>query len=350
MLAFELVFRAQLVDTYTPELRAFNSEEVLREVPEDTGRETILALGDSFTAGYYSYPVQLRKSLPQYRVVNAGISGTGAVQAAMVAPARFSRFKPSVFIYQIFVGNDLINIRYDVNWRELPFTYNVYWSLSNRLRSVQFLNYRLAQMLAMRRAATANPPQVKVKKPPAPVVVSPEVAPAGSKTPRAKASPPRGNTFSIERYHRLERLYFKAEPHVLEDQVMLSGKRNGDFSRLLENLDKVLAHCRAPECAPYVIVIPHASQVSPLYLERARLLGADFTRPGEMLQDEYPFIRELRRHLSKDPRVEVLNPIAMLRQGEEQGTTLYNANDQHLNKAGQRLITGLLVDAITGKK
>lgn len=51
----------------------------------------------------------------------------------------------------------------------------------------------------------------------------------------------------------------------------------------------------------------------------SRLLGADFTRPGEMLRDEYPFIRELRRHLSKDPRVEVLNPIAMLRQGEEQG-------------------------------
>ena len=52
-------------------------------------------------------------------MINAGIPGSSVLQANLVAPTRFSRFEPSVFVYQINVGNDLVNLRYPVSWGRL---------------------------------------------------------------------------------------------------------------------------------------------------------------------------------------------------------------------------------------
>lgn len=122
LLLFEAAYRFQFVDTYRPELQAFNDAETL----DGTGRsETILALGDSFTAGRGGYVDYLRAPLPGRRLVNAGISGTGVAQALIVAPRRLREFEPSVVIYQVYVGNDLFDLRYPQNLRRVSLARNL---------------------------------------------------------------------------------------------------------------------------------------------------------------------------------------------------------------------------------
>jgi hypothetical protein len=78
-------------------------------------------MGDSMTAGTQSYLVILRRYLsPPYRVINAGISGGCALEGALTARGRFAGFSPSVFIYQVYVGNDLFETRHPSNWKAVP--------------------------------------------------------------------------------------------------------------------------------------------------------------------------------------------------------------------------------------
>jgi hypothetical protein len=108
----EGLYRWQVVDTYSPELRTLNSPEDLSA----DSRPTVLIMGDSFTASSGSYAGILKQMVPQLRIINGGVSGTGVVQAEFMARHRFHAFHPSIFIYQIYVGNDLLDIRYPVNW------------------------------------------------------------------------------------------------------------------------------------------------------------------------------------------------------------------------------------------
>lgn len=142
LILFEIIYRTQLIDTYRPELRGYNDPAVLENAE---GKPTLLIMGDSFTAGRYSYAERLRPLMPQRCIVNAGVSGTGIVQANVMASRRFAAFQPSIFIYQIYVGNDLINVRYPINWKTLSSVRNVYGLLVDRFPSVYYLNYRLGQ-------------------------------------------------------------------------------------------------------------------------------------------------------------------------------------------------------------
>jgi hypothetical protein len=126
LLIFEFIYRDQLIDTFRAELKAYNSPQVLNM----DERKTLLVMGDSFSAGNTSYPAWLRFFQDDYRVINAGVPGIGILEAAATAPRRFEEFKPSIFIYQVYVGNDLYNISYPVNWSNVSFIRNLYWSVA----------------------------------------------------------------------------------------------------------------------------------------------------------------------------------------------------------------------------
>ena len=115
LLVLEWLYRLQLVDTYRPELHTFNSPQG----PAPDGKPTLLVMGDSFTAGRTSYAGILQDTLREWRVINAAVSGTGVLQALYMAPNRFAQFHPSIFLYQVYVGNDLFDIRYPLNWRTI---------------------------------------------------------------------------------------------------------------------------------------------------------------------------------------------------------------------------------------
>src|SRR5215471_15216432 len=153
LLVLEWLYRSQLVDTYSPELHTFNPPQVLAS----HAQPTLLVMGDSFTAGRTSYAGILQDTLQEWRVINAAVSGTGVLQALYMAPNRFAQFHPAIFLYQVYVGNDLFDIRYPTNWRTISPVRNLYWLLANHLRVIGYLNYRLAHLSTMIRGSQPQP-------------------------------------------------------------------------------------------------------------------------------------------------------------------------------------------------
>jgi len=312
LLVLEVLYRSQLVDTYQPELRALNSPLVLA-----SGKKpTILVMGDSFTARRDSYAAMLRDTLQDWRVVNSAVSGTGVLQALSMAPRRFDRFEPSIFVYQVYVGNDLFDIRYPVNWRSVSAARNLYWLLANHLRVVGYMNYRLGQL---REPATTSP----------------------NAPPGAAATTETAEAFAVERYDPRVKAYLRAEPSLLEDSILVQEGRQHDYAVFLDRLSRLLAYCRPEECRAYVLVVPHASQVDERYVTEMTRLGARFTNPALLRTLEYPFLVHLRERFGGSSNVRVVNPLGRLREAQAR-QAVFNANDEHLNPAGQREIAAII--------
>lgn len=322
LVLFEIIYRTQAIDTYKPELKAYNDARSLSGADHRPG---ILILGDSFTAGHDAYPALLQSELSEYRVINAGITATGILEASIVAPGRLRRFTPSVFIYQIYVGNDLFNIRYDLHWGKVSAVRNLYWLIAQRLRGLGFLNYRAGQVVAGWRARNGAPP-------PAPIVES--------------------GPFDPARYDGHERSYLEADPSFLEDQILLQGARKDDFQVLLGKLGGLLAMCREPACRSYVLVIPHACQVDQRYLENMVTLGGQFQNAQRVSDPEYPFLLGIRALLKEQGLGEdrLLDPLPALRASEEAGEPAYFLHDPHLNSRGQRILAEMIRSRIAAEK
>jgi len=322
LLLLEWLYRAQLVDTYRPELRTFNPPQVLA----DDGRPTLLLMGDSFTAGRASYAGILQDTLQEWRVINAAVSGTGVLQALYMAPNRFVQFRPAVFLYQVYVGNDLFDIRYPTNWRTISPVRNVYWLLANQLRILGYLNYRLQHTSAMRSASQPQAFSVRVA------------------TAAVAAAEPT-DAFAVERYDARVKIYWRAEPALVEDSILVHNKRQQDYGILLEQLEKLLAFCKPEVCRAYILVIPHVCQVDEAHLAHMRQLGAHFSTPAATRLPDYPFLAGLRQRFAAWSHVQVCNALPMLRE-EHARQAVYYANDEHLKPHGQQAIARFLVQQL----
>src|SRR5262249_49869438 len=180
-------------------------------------KPTLLVMGDSFTASRTSYAGILQDTLQEWRLINAAVSGTGVLQALYMAPKRFTQFYPAIFLYQVYVGNDLFDIRYPTNWRTISLVRNVYWFLANHLRVIGYLNYRLRQV---KETLTAR--QGYILSGAGPAVAASAVRDTG--------------TFSVEHYDPRVKLYVRAEPSLIEDSILVQGKRQHDYTIFLEKL------------------------------------------------------------------------------------------------------------------
>jgi len=322
LLVLEWAYRTQMVDTYRPELQAFNPAQVLA----DNGRTSLLLMGDSFTAGRTSYAGLLQETLQEWRVVNAAVSGTGVLQTLYMAPHRFAHFHPSIFVYQVYVGNDLFDIRYPINWRTISPLRNLYWLLANHLRVIGYLNYRLGHLRVM------------------PAVSQPQALSARATTV-AVAAAENTEAFVAEHYDARVKIYIRAEPALVEDSILVQNHRQRDYAVFLEQLEKLLALCKPEVCRAHILVIPHVCQIDEAYLTYLRQLGAHFTAPAALRLAEYPFLAGLRKRFATWSHVQVLNPLPMLRT-ERAKHAVYYANDEHLNPRGQQAIAAFLVQQL----
>jgi len=318
LLVLEWLYRSQLVDTYRPELRTFNPPQVLAS----RAKPTLLVMGDSFTAGRTSYAGILQDTLQEWRVINAAVSGTGVLKALYMAPKRFAQFHPSLFLYQVYVGNDLFDIRYPTNWRTISPARNVYWLLANHLRVIGYLNYRLRQVKATLTSRLGH-----------------SFSLAGTAVAASAAGDT--GTFSIEHYDPRVKLYVRAEPSLIEDSILVQGNRQHDYVIFLERLAQLLTYCQPEVCRAYILVIPHVCQVDAAYLTHMSQLGARFTTPAALGLSEYPFLAHLRERFTAWPNVHIVNPLSQLREVHAQ-QAVYYANDEHLSPAGQHEIAVLL--------
>lgn len=317
LLLFELAYRLQVPDFYAPELAAYNRPADL--VARPGGSRTCLVIGDSFGAGLAgSFPAGLRDALPGLRVINSSVSGIGIIEARLIAPGRFARFDPELFVYQIYIGNDLFDIRYPSDLRASGPVRWAYWNVANHLRSVEFLNYRLGQSAALQDTIDWLRGEVET-----------------SAVSREELSD-----------HR-ERMIYAADPGLLEETVLLQGRRREDFLRLVEDVRAILGPCVSGRCRAFVLVVPHKVQVTPEYLRQYESLGATFADPDAIRGRDSPFVRALAQSLADADHVSVIDPLLAIQEAEAAGRRLFLADDEHLNEDGQALLARRVADAIS---
>ena len=314
LLAFEVIYRYQVVDFFQPELRSNNRARDLG----DSSRKTLMAMGDSFSTGETCWVGFLRSKLPSYRVITAAVSATGVYESLFMAPRRFREFKPQVFIYQIYLGNDLQDIRRPLNWRTMSPARYAYSFLCSYvgLRSLTFANYRLAQLLH-----NFMPGKVQ-----------------------AKSSQSMDPPFSLATYLPSAQIYTRAEPSHLEDTVLARGERGRDVATLIAGIKELVSYA-GPECRKYVVVIPDAGQVSDFYLDHLQQIGTRVSQPQELHRDDYPFLARLQEGLA-DQGIQVLNPLPLFQRQEQHGQRLYYANDPHLKPVGQSLLGEFILERL----
>lgn len=301
-----------IIDFYKDELFAYNLKD---DLSGDNGKETILIMGDSFTAGNTTYPNFLRERFPNYKIINSSVAGSGIIQASTIAKRRIKKFNPSVFIYQIYVGNDLLDITYPINWKKISMARNIYWFISNNIRVTSYINYKFGQKnsLMKKNHQKSNYSEIKEKE-----------------------------EFSLEKYSKREIIYNKADNKLVENSILQKGDRKKDFELLASELVQVFKLLPV-KCKKIILVLPHACQINRTYLERTIMLGAKFSELAQILKEEYPFIKKLRELFSD---IIILNPLMVFRNEEKKGTKIYFANDEHLNKNGQKILVDYIAEYI----
>jgi hypothetical protein len=194
--------------------------------------------------------------------------------------------------------------------------------LANHLRVVGYLNYRLRQV---KETLTSRQGHVR------------------SLAGTAVAASAAGDigTFAVEHYDTRVKLYMRAEPSLIEDSILVQGNRQHDYAIFLESLVQLLTYCKPAVCRAYILVMPHVCQVDAASFTYMHQLGARFTTPAALGLPEYPFLVRLREHFTAWPNVHIVNPLSKLREVHAQ-QAVYNANDEHLNAAGQQEIAALL--------
>jgi lysophospholipase L1-like esterase len=323
LLLVEMAYRLSPFDPYRVELGWYNAVE---DLAGSDPRPTLLCMGDSLTAGVHSWPATVREHRPDLRVINAGIPGSGIVQANLSASRRFRRLDPDVFVYQINATNDLFNLRYPIRWSRLSPVRNAYWTLAHRLRSLEYLNYRAGQLAFSVRHREWLREQEHAERRPASACGWVEGA------------------FRPDSFHPGPRAYLRGEPGLYQDQILLRGRRARDHHRLLAGLDRLLAHCRPPECTARVLVVPHALQVEPRYMDQMRAMGAELDDPSQLTADGYPLLDSIQDALP--PGVRVVDPLAALRERVRSGDHVFFRYDLHLNDCGQQVLAQAVLDSL----
>lgn len=285
----EWIYREQWIDFYSKEWTFQNPV-----VKPDPQKKKILVFGDSFSADANSW-VNQWKNDTSVQVFNAAIPGVGPETFRLIMENRLEETSPSIVVVQLYEGNDLYDISKPVNWSAHSFGRNLFWSLSNSFRSLNFVNYRLGQAKA-------------------------DISIAGN--------PKSGEAFSPEKYDPRTRLYIAGDRSYPQSQITVSGEATEQFEELVEMLREMKE--MSGSATFIVLPVPHCVQVDGRYLRYYRRVGAGLDRSV------------LRGHAwaerLKKEGFSVIDPIETFRKAALKGTTLYYANDPHLNKEGQTLL------------
>lgn len=300
----EIAYRFQWIDFYRNELNGLNHQPALQR--PDTCK-TLLVFGDSFSAQPFSYVDVLRDSLPGYRIINAAVPGTGILETEVMARLRLKQFPPDAVLFQVYTGNDLWDLRRTSDSPHIAFARKLYWRLSDCSLFLRYLNYRLGQYKNGTRLAVES----------------------GER----KSNQP----FSAENYSARERLMFLAEPDLLQNSVLASGRRSDDLDAWLLHMDALLRKLPARTQQVLIVLAPHCAQVNRWYAGNMEQIGAA-PMPEAVQAVDYPFLGRVRTYFAGDARVRVVSPLSAFQQADSAGRRLYYENDPHLNKTGQELL------------
>lgn len=296
----ELAYRYQWVDFYATEWRALNGPKTA------SGGKSILFAGDSFTADPQSYAQLWPDTGTLFQRFNAAVPGTGPRQAHCFLPGRIREVRPDIFVYQLYVGNDLLDGRHPWNGRALSAGRRAYWWLSDRAIWLAWLNYKAG--------AWGRPPIFSETKP--------------------------LEGFSPESYNAREKMLLAAEPGLLFESARLEGRRGRDMDDLIRHLEGIFS-CLPKNTRVVLLVLPHAAQVTPEYRRRMVALGGTFPDEATWFAQGHPFAERLGAHFG--PRgVHILDALPVLQAAEARGIKCYFDNDPHLTPDGQAIVGDFL--------
>jgi hypothetical protein len=302
VLLLELSYRFYIIEFYSPELRALNSAFSSTEKDQSN----VLFLGDSFTGNVDGYVGKLRKKVP-YNLVNSAVSGTGILEASFMAPSRIKRLNPKLVVYQIYLGNDFLDIRHRAT-SQISIIRKIYHTISDRIRVFKFLNYRLGQV----RASIYNNLE--------------------GEAPNEKTE------FSIDSYNPRQKMIFREEPMYLENSLGLKNGREKDFKVMVERLH-LIEDLLPDECELIMLLIPHCAQVNNTYQSRMQSLGS---KKGDLSSNA--FYQAMGKEFSNHTIVNVLEEF---QKSDKPNHRLYRENDPHLSDLGQSVLAQILNPYLT---
>lgn len=291
LLIVECFYRFQWVDFYANEWRFQNQEVVPRK-----GRKTVLVFGDSFSADPNGWVTQWRKS-DNFTVYNAAVPGIGPETHRLLCNNRVAITRPNTVIVQLYEGNDLYDVQKPVNWERFSTGRNLFWTCTDYLRCLQWMNYRLGQKKA---------------------------------DLKSMSNPKKQEVFHTEAYDPRTRLYISGDREYPQSLCFPKHEEGRVFQQLTAFLHEMKA--ALPTSTTFkILLLPHCVQVHSRYLEHYRQLGA---RLDERLLQQHPWKSRLEKE-----GFEILDPLPYFRTLEAGGNRLYFANDQHLSPKGQDFLT-----------
>ena len=302
---FEIVYRYYLIDFYSAEYNYLNSSTLNKEC-----KKKILVFGDSFTASPNSYIKILNDSFNQTCLINSGIPGIGAQEINCFASKRINKVNPDLVIVQVYVGNDLLDIKKPMNWNSNSILRNTYWLLSEKLFILRLLNYKLGQAKSL---------------------LGKEV-----ETDFLKSDIP----FSENKMSKREKILIQADPNYYEKSINLNSEFQQRFETFKNELKQINETCKKRNIPLVLLIIPASCQISNFYKNNLIECGARFNE-NNTCNPEYPFQHQLEQEF-KNQYYKVLNPLPYFQKSDSLGKRIYYENDLHLNDKGQLLLSEYL--------
>lgn len=304
-LLFEVLYRYSVIDFYKAETSHLNSEADLASTSVD-----FLVFGDSFsaTAKEINYIDKLRDNNPEATFVNVSVPGIGIRQVNTFASSKIKQHNPKAIMYQIYVGNDLIDVDHLWSWEKFSITRNLYWAVSDYFLSLSYLNHKLS-------------------------VFSPRV--------NSRSFTMATDEFRPEYYDQRTKRFLNFDASYLNKTLMLQEPFTARYEAWLEEMHRFLE--TVPNDVPvYLVWIPHCSQINSYYKNNLNRLGARFEDEIAIQESNYPFIAKATKDLLVYKNVVQVNPLAVFQVNDTDNNRLYFANDPHINNNGNVVLSDFL--------
>lgn len=305
LLLFELCYRYHVIDFYHAPWVALNPTE------NNSPEADLLVFGDSFSAKTDGYINLLRKRFPNKKIWNAAVSGIGIKQVNLFAAERIEQTKPKAILYQVYVGNDLLDVKNLTNWNKLSFTRNLYWAASDAFTSLRYLNQQLVVFRKDHR-----------------------MIPAGLDKP-----------FAIEQYDKRSLMFTQADEAYLFKTVTITDDFLTRYHTWKKEMDQFIKTIPSGTTL-YISFIPHCAQLNTYYLNNQLVMGNAVADTSVFFQEQYPFIKQAIHDFKNDSAIVFFNPLAALRKADTEAYRLYYENDPHFNKNGHRAFADYLTNAL----
>lgn len=287
----EVVYRFQLIDFYSKEWN-YHAENLKKE----NCNKKLLVFGDSFSADPQSWVYHLSDSLKDVSIYNASLPGVGPETFRLIFNNRVKEVNPDVIIVQLYIGNDLYDMHKPMNWSQFSMSRNIFWTLGNRFRVLNFVNYRLGQSYA-------------------------DVA--------AEIDPKVQDSFEEGKYSLRTKMYIHGNPNYPCQTIDLSKQLKSSFDELIDCVKEMKEN--APlNCSFKVLLLPHCTQVNQYYIDNFKKLSAQFPEGWEGSNAWSERI--------KLANIDVINPLDYFKKLEANEKRLFFDNDPHLKADAQQLL------------